>query len=225
MTNKGQDVTETYNAQGYAAVRQVIPPEVAAVFLSITQKAMGDTRESQARFNSAAQPLNKPAYDVYSYDYPAAMTLLWGLTPFMEGATGKALLPTYSFFRVYPKGGVCKVHSDRPSCEHSMSLTLGSSDGLIWPFAIGRRRLTDDDLGDRARGIEPDFGKDEYSTVNMKPGDAVLYQGVHYRHGRLDPNPNRWSAHIFLHWIDRNGPYKDHAFDKRALPGAAEFRF
>lgn len=223
MAAEDLDIASVYQAQGYAPIRQVIPPEVAAVFLSITQKAMGDGREAQARFASNAGPLNKAAYDVYSRDYPAALTFLWALTPFVERATGKSLLPTYSYFRVYPKGGVCKVHSDRPACEHSMSLTLGSSDGRKWPFAIGRRRLSDEEI--QAGEVRRDFGKDEYSTIDMKPGDGVLYQGVHYRHGRLAPNPNGWSAHIFLHWVDRNGPFKEHAFDKRALPPAASFSF
>jgi hypothetical protein len=37
----------------------------------------------------------------------------------------------------------------------------------------------------------------------MNVGDAVLYRGVNHRHGRLRPNPNAWSANLFLHWIDR----------------------
>ena len=40
----------------------------------------------------------------------------------------------------------------------------------------------------------------------MEVGDAVLYQGVNYAHGRITPNPNAWSAHLFLHFVDRNGP-------------------
>jgi hypothetical protein len=64
-----------------------------------------------------------------------------GLTPFVEQVIGKTLLPTYCCFRVYPQGGICMVHADRAACEHSTSLTLGSSDGLSWPFAIGHRRL------------------------------------------------------------------------------------
>ena len=55
----------------------------------------------------------------------------------------------------------------------------------------------------------------------MRPGDGVLYQGTHHRHGRLTPNPNSWSAHLFLHWIDRNGDYAAEAFDRPALQRAA----
>lgn len=220
---KEPSLASTYKKRGYAPVQGVISPEVAAVFLSITQKAMGEDRAAQARFTAGMKPLNKPAYDVYSQDYPAALTFLWALTPFVEQAIGKSLLPTYCYFRAYQQGGVCMVHSDRPACEHSMSLALGSSDGLKWPFAIGKRRLSEQEI--RAGEILPDFGTDSYSTIHQEPGDAILYQGVHYRHGRLSPNPNRWSAHMFLHWVARDGPYSEHAFDKRNLPASAEFHF
>jgi hypothetical protein len=220
---KEPNLASVYKKRGYAPVQRVISPEVAAVFLSITQKAMGDSRDAQARFAASMKPLNTSAYDVYSHDYPAALTFLWALTPFVERTIGKSLLPTYSYFRVYQKGGVCMVHSDRPACEHSMSLTLGTSDGLKWPFAIGRRRLSEREV--RAGEILPDFGTDRFSTIHLGPGDAILYQGVHYRHGRLAPNPNRWTAHLFLHWVERDGPFKEFAFDKRALPSSAEFHF
>lgn len=220
---KERDLANMYKRRGYAPVQGVISPEVASVFLAITQKAMGDSRDAQARFAASMKPLDVAAYDVYSRDYPAALTFLWGLTPFVEQAIGKSLLPTYCYFRVYQKGGVCMVHSDRPACEHSMSLTLGASDGLKWPFAIGRRRLSEREI--QAGEILPDFGSERFSTIEMEPGDAVLYQGIHYRHGRLAPNPNRWSAHLFLHWVERDGPYGEFAFDKRALPGQAEFYF
>ena len=55
----------------------------------------------------------------------------------------------------------------------------------------------------------------EYASVPMQVGDAVLYQGSHYAHGRMQPNPNKWSAHLFLFFVDRNGPYAKHAFDEK----------
>jgi len=223
MADLESNLAGAYAERGYVLIRNVVPREVAGLFLSITQRAMGDSRDAQARFAASMKPLSKPAYDIYSYDYPAALTFLWALTPFMERAIGRSLLPTYSFFRVYQQDCVCLVHSDRPSCEHSMSLTLGSSDGLPWPLNVGRRRLSDEEI--RAKQILPDFGDEDYAELEMQPGDAVLYQGVHYRHGRVTPNPNRWSAHMFLHWVDRNGPFREFAFDKRALPGHAEFKF
>jgi hypothetical protein len=47
-----------------------------------------------------------------------------------------------------------------------------------------------------------------------------MYRGVNHRHGRIEPNPNRWSAHLFLHWVDANGPFADQAFDHVAFEAA-----
>jgi hypothetical protein len=57
----------------------------------------------------------------------------------------------------------------------------------------------------------------------MEVGDAVIYRGVHRAHGRTTPNPNRWSAHLFLHWVARDGPYSDQAFDGQPPPAGVEF--
>jgi hypothetical protein len=64
--------------------------------------------------------------------------------------------------------------------------------------------------------VEPDFGGAPFAALTMEPGDAVLYRGAEHRHGRMTPNANAWSAHLFLHWVDRNGPYASHAFDGNA---------
>ena len=141
----------------------------------------------------------------------------------MSDLTGKKLLPTYCFFRVYQHGDVCTVHSDRPSCEHSLSMALGYADGIVWDFEVGREfRSYEINSGMRAAD---DFGVEAFSTVKLSPGDAILYKGVNHRHGRMSPNPNKWSAHLFLHWIDSEGPYSEWAFDKQPQPEAVGFNF
>ena len=86
-----------------------------------------------------------------------------------------------------------------------------------WPLEIGHTS--------QEPSARVEEGWDEaHSAVPMQVGDAVLYQGVHHRHGRTMPNPNRWSAHLFLHWVDREGPYRDQAFDGNA-PAKVDFSF
>ena len=43
----------------------------------------------------------------------------------------------------------------------------------------------------------------------MRSFIAVLSGGA----GRVTPNPNRSSSHLFLHWVERGGKYQAHAFD------------
>jgi len=147
--------------------------------------------------------------------YPPMAALHWGLTPVAAQVAGCELLPSYAYFRVYQQQDICVVHSDREACEHSLSLMVELADGEPWALCIGEGEV------DCAPAPERDFGSEKYAAIPMKAGDAVLYRGVTHRHGRIDPNPNRWSAHLFFHWVDSNGPYADHAFDKVALEKAA----
>ena len=66
---------------------------------------------------------------------------------------------------------------------------------------------------------------DELCVIAMQVGDAVLYQASHYPHGRMQPNPNAWSAHLFLFFVDRDGPYRDHAFDGEMIGEKVDFSF
>lgn len=212
-----------YYDKGYTHLQEFLPPEVVGAYLSIMQKAVGDTLERQKRFRMNAHAVKKQALELFSNNFPFSLGILWGLTPAMEEITGVKLLPSYAYGRVYPKGAQLEVHSDRRSNEHSLNLTLGYSDGIPWSFCVESRRLSEAEILNL--NTEEDFGGHDYVNIDMAPGDAVAYQGVHYRHARLTPNPNAWSAHLFLGWVDRNGPHKEHAFDKLELPRPAQFYF
>lgn len=209
---QGMRIHGDYAAQGFAHVEGLIPAEIGEAFL---RRIKGDLPSLTSSFLTHAPIIKRTSIDVYAHDYPPMLQFLWGLTPAMHEITGRDLLPSYNYFRLYRKGDICRVHSDRPACEHSLSLTLGYSDNLAWPFEIGAEPIA-------APGpIEDDFTGAPHVAIAMQPGDAVLYRGVQHRHGRMTPNPNRWSAHMFLHWVERGGPHAAHAFDAKASKGAA----
>lgn len=206
-------VNGDYQGRGYAHIEGLIPAEVAEAFL---RQLKGDLPQLTHQFITNAPIIRRTSIDIYCNDYPPMLQFLWGLTPAMRELTGRDVLPTYNYFRLYRQNDICRVHSDREACEHSLSLTLGYSDGEIWPLEIG------DDPIDAPEDIVDDFGGKPFTSIGMRPGDAVLYRGVQHRHGRINPNPNRWSAHLFLHWVDRDGPHAAQAFDVMAAPPAAD---
>ena len=214
-----EQATLDYQGKGYANLQGFVPREVCNAILArlkIDLSRQGISLESIERDGPL---LRQKAPELYGYHYPMFTSFLWGMTPAIEELTGEALLPTYCYFRLYRKDDVCRVHSDRPSCEHSVSLTLGYADDLPWPLEVSSRPV--DKPFERA---EDQFAADEPTTaVPMQVGDAVLYRGVHRAHGRTTPNPNRWSAHLFLHWVARDGPYAEHAFDGQPPPAEVEF--
>jgi hypothetical protein len=212
-------VLGSYHDDGYAHLQRLIPPEIASAFLQSLKQDLGPGAIPLSRLGTQVNLLTRPAFELYGHHYKPMLCFLWGLTPIMSQIVGRDLLPTYDYLRLYRAGDVCHVHSDRYSCEHSLSLTLGYSDGRPWDLEVETER------SEPSAKVDPDFGASAYRGIAMEAGDALLYQGVHHRHGRTRPNPNRWSAHLFLHWVDREGPYRDHAFDGQIKPEPVDFDF
>ncbi len=208
-----------YQADGYSLVQELVPLEVAQALLQGLKQDMGDAPIPLSRVQSHVNLLRRPAFEAYGHHYKPLLYLLWGLTPIVSEIIGRELLPTYDYFRIYREGDICRVHSDRYSCEHSLSLTLAYSDERIWDLQIEKGKA------EPSARIDEGFGEAEFASVPTKVGDAVLYQGVTHRHGRTAPNPNAWSAHLFLHWVDRDGPYREFAFDGQIRPSKVDFRF
>lgn len=204
---------QAYRSNGYTALEQLFPPIVLQRFYKRMQQIL-DFRNSP-QFVSQTWLNTKPAIEVYSLHYPPMSAFHFGLTPVASELAGCDLLPTYAYFRAYQQGDICVVHSDRPACEHSMSLMVELADDIPWPLCVGHEERS-------GKPPEPrrDFGDEAYTAIPMRAGDAVMYRGVSHRHGRVDPNPNRWSAHLFLHWVDSNGPHAGEAFDRPALEKA-----
>lgn len=209
-----------YDAHGAVLISGLMSPEVAANMTGEIQKVIAQVG---APLLAAPRVGVKPAYEVYGYRWWPMASYHFGLTAVMETLTGEKLLPTYSFFRSYQNEDICRIHADRAACEHSLSLTLAYSDDTPWALSVEKAAL------EKAQyfkaGQADDYNGGPRIDFPMQPGDAVLYKGVAHRHGRLDPNPNRWSAHMFLHWVSADGPYSGEAYDGRSLPGAAEFNF
>ncbi|SEN56792.1 hypothetical protein SAMN05192583_3088 [Sphingomonas gellani] len=218
MMGSPDAVPASYHSDGYALLDRLFPPEVLLTFYNRMQADLQRAGKPLGSFTAQGPLLRRQAIEVYGYAYPPMLGLLWGLTPRIALATGREVLPTYAYFRAYQQGDVCRVHHDRFACEHSLSLTIAYGDDKPWALSVETQR------SEPNASVADDFGGNPYGSMAMKPGDGVLYQGVHHRHGRLEPNPNSWSAHLFLHWVDRNGPYAEHAFDRPAMEAAARGR-
>jgi hypothetical protein len=137
-------------------------------------------------------PKSKSIYGVQPFEF-----LLNQLTPLFSQVTGKNLLPTYSYARLYKPGEELKNHTDRASCEITATITLGF-DGNVWPIYVG-------DSIDKRNPI----------GINMEVGDAVLYFGTEKHHWREIYTEGKWQTQVFLHYVDADGKHKDWEYDKR----------
>ena len=137
------------------------------------------------------------------YGAPALDALLAKFTKPIGAQVGKELLPTYTYARIYRPGEILKKHKDRPSCEISATLTLGFDARYIWPIY---------------------FNEDKEISVDLEVGELAVYKGCEVCHWRK-PFKGNWHVQVFLHYVDANGPYKDHVNDGRpqlAMSNAAE---
>lgn len=182
------NTVELFNTHGYVYLEGFLDIQNCAQLtdelkkLVVEQKTVKDTQ----------CPLSEAVHGAPCFD-----SLLEQLQPYVEQASGKKLYPTYSYARLYAPGDVLENHRDRPSCEISVTLTLGF-EGKQWPIYMG-------DHEDKSDGSE----------ILMEVGDAVLYKGTEKWHWR-EKFEGVWQAQVFLHYVDQNGPYAEHKYDKRS---------
>jgi hypothetical protein len=124
--------------------------------------------------------------------------LLGSLHARVEELSGVKLHLTYSFLRIYRRGNLLRPHTDRSSCEVSVSLNLGPRHADSWPLWIR--------------------GPQGASAVRMEPGDGVLSRGIECEHWR-EPLEEDQLTQVFLHYVEQGGRYSEFKFDKRPSLG------
>lgn len=128
------------------------------------------------------------------YGNPLVNNIQEDLLPQIEKVFGKKMFSTYTYFRQYRNGEVLKVHQDRDACEYSITLCMGYDSPYCWPIFLR----------------EPNNSVHE---VRLEPGDCLFYRGTICEHWR-DKFEGKTNLQVFLHYVDQNGPYKDHKGDE-----------
>jgi len=126
------------------------------------------------------------------YNYISFLELLCEKTPEISSAIGESVLPTYNYARVYKNGSELVRHTDRDACEISVTLHLhGDSAWPIW--------------------IETPYG--EQRSIDLNPGDAMIYLGRIAPHWR-DSYGGEYYTQVFLHYVRSRGDCSYAYFDK-----------
>lgn len=140
--------------------------------------------------------------DTFSLDrYADAFgeALIPGVQRKIEERIGRALIPTYSYVRIYTTQSKLTKHVDRGSCEISATMTVGykNAEGL-WPIYI------------ESEGAD--------KPIELEVGQALLYKGMEVPHWR-QPLPKGIWCQIFFHFVEAHGDMTDHRFDNRPKLG------
>lgn len=118
--------------------------------------------------------------------------------------TGKNLIEAYSYWRVYYNGAILDKHTDRPSCEYSATICIKKGNK---PWPIYFKNLQGEEV-----------------KIEMENGDMIVYKGDILSHWR-DPYEGDRHIQIFIHYVDKNGPYKENYYDGREFLGLpAEYK-
>ena len=129
--------------------------------------------------------------DTDFYGDPIMDSLMLKKQKLMEKHTGKKLLPTYAFWRCYTKYADLKKHTDRPSCEISVTVNI-HGDGTTWPIFMNG------------------------NSLNLKKGDAAIYLGCDVKHWREEFQGD-YQFQTFLHYVDAEGKNKEFEMDKESI--------
>jgi hypothetical protein len=121
------------------------------------------------------------------YDDPLMTALLDIKLSRVELESKLKLFPTYAYWRYYVFGGSLAKHTDRPACEISVSACIKKYDN--WPIIV------------------------EGTSFELDEGDAILYAGCDQKHWRPGVYKGEGMAQVFLHYVNQNGPNKNHAYD------------
>jgi hypothetical protein len=136
------------------------------------------------------QAPNSPAM----YNFKPFLELLCQKTLEVSALIEEPVLPTYTYARIYKNGEVLARHRDRPACEISLTLNIGGDSS--WDI-----------------GIQKPSG--EEVSLNLNPGDAMLYLGCIADHWRDKPFIGQNYSQVFLHYVRSNGPCAWAYFDKK----------
>ena len=147
---------------------------------------------------------------VSRYNYPQYRVIHNKIKKKVENIIGRELYTTYFFDRFYFSGQELKKHTDRGSCEISVSVHVDTNlpDNLKeWPFKIKS-------------------GVGDERSIILNSGDGVLYKGCERPHWR-DPMPSPknklflgkiidkeyYYHQIFFHYVLADGKRCQHAWD------------
>jgi hypothetical protein len=137
----------------------------------------------------------------------------------LEKIIGRKLYNTYYYDRFYFCGQELTKHVDRPACEISVSLHIGTNlpePNNKWPIWIKTPDVYKDDKKTEIK----EKGKEE--SIILTPGDAVLYKGCERPHWReampfvkkSKKNKELYYYHqIFFHYVLQDGIRAHYAFD------------
>ncbi len=177
---------------GYAVLRGAIEPQTCRLF-----EKYALFNRSLAGYYHSAGPVTRDVQDRYSD--PFGESILVELQQLIADTVGAELHCAYSYLRIYGPESFLKPHTDRESCEISVTMTVARDPvDARWPVYLRHN--------------------DEPVAINLEPGDILIYRGSDLEHWRDDYEGSYWMQ-LFLHYVTVGGAFDHLKFDGRPVLG------
>ena len=121
------------------------------------------------------------------YNDPLMNGLLYIKLHLIEKESNVELFQKYGYWRYYVFGATLSKHTDRPSCEISVTACIKKYDN--WPLII------------------------EGTEFELEEGDGLLYAGCDQEHGRPGIYKGEGMAQVFFHYVNKNGRHTKDSYD------------
>jgi len=166
-----------------------VPSFISKERAQLLEEQFFELETADACIKDEQAPLSSSAHN-----YSPFLELLCEKTHEINNLVGEAVLPTYTYARIYKNGEVLSKHKDRPACEISLTIHLNGDA----PWALN---------------IEKPSG--EEVSLDLDSGDAMLYLGCVANHGRVGAFSGNNYSQVFLHYVRSNGPNAWAFFDRK----------
>ena len=208
---------EFFDTNGYLIIKNLCDPE----------KLFHSVPKERGVFNwRGSDKLDKFTYEeietqvngsVARYWHPQYRKIHSEIRLILEQVIGRKLYNTYYYDRFYFPGQPLIKHTDRPSCEISVTIHIGTNIKESWPIWI----KTPDTFEDSA--MKTLIASGENRSVHLEAGDGMVYKGCERPHWR-DPMPGLLESkinkdeslyyhQIFFHYVLQDGIRAHHAWD------------
>ena len=198
---------EEFDRVGYKIVRNMCPPELVCTDVPKERGQLNYFSTSVDDINYTENESQVPG-SVARYTYPPHRKAFDVVKKNVEKAIGQPLYKTYYYDRFYFPGQDLKIHSDRPSCEISVTIHCSSNLKDKWPIYI--KSVDGNVVG-----------------INLESGDGLIYKGCERPHWRLPmPGVKRnkirkffskeelYYHQIFFHYVLSDGQRSHYAGDE-----------
>jgi hypothetical protein len=171
------NLTEQFNSKGYCIVPKVLDKTTTDLICqyALNQRLQNFTPELEGELVPGSHA---------KYADPMMEALLVYLHPTVENIVGIPITPTYSYYRIYSPGANLSAHTDRESCEYSVTLSLGHdfkelNGSFTYPIKL------------------------DWDEILLEPGDIAIYKGIELTHSRkaFDVPEGSYQVQVFLHYV------------------------